>query len=188
MKSISITLATTALFISASNLDAEAQILSPLTDGETALYLNYTPDPDLYYAVGFATGDGEVMHVTDLEVPTDPETTDWRLKLGGQASIFEGIPHGWDISPAVSVIIRHRVGGAYKLSHIGLDFTGLFGYYGGGWFAIGEYGYDRYLAEHAGLRLGASIRPVELVLRIGEPRTEKSGDQYQITIGANYRY
>ena len=170
---------------------ATAQILSPLSDGETAVYLNYHQDPVLAYSVGFATGDGAVMHVTDLQVPLHPEEQDWQLKLGGQANLLEGIAAGWDISPAISVLIRHREGEGYSWNDIGLDFTGLFGYYGAGWFAIGEYGYNKFSKYFSGIRLGASVARVEFNLRLGQhqrtPGDDNPGKSF-LTAGLNFRF
>ena len=170
---------------------AKAQILSPLSDGQTAVYLNYHQDPVLAYSVGFATGDGEVMHVTDLQVPIHPEEQDWQLKLGGQTNLLEGIAEGWDISPAISVLIRHREGEGYKGNDIGIDFTGLFGFYGAGWFAIGEYGYNKFTKYFSGIRLGASVAPLEVNLRLGKhhrtPGSDNSGKSF-LTAGVNFRF
>ncbi|MCH7477585.1 MAG: hypothetical protein IIA14_05740 [SAR324 cluster bacterium] len=170
---------------------ANAQILSPLSDGQTAVYLNYHQDPVLAYSVGFATGDGEVMHVTDLQVPVHPEEQDWQLKLGGQTNLLEGIADGWDISPAVSVLIRHREGEGFKGSNIGLDFTGLFGYYGAWWFAIGEFGYNNFTKYFSGIRLGASVAQLEINLRLGKHHRTSGNDNSEssfLTAGVNFRF
>ncbi|MCZ6844079.1 MAG: hypothetical protein O7G32_14775 [SAR324 cluster bacterium] len=170
---------------------AKSQILSPLSDGQTAFYVNYHQNPVLAYSVGFATGDGDVMHVTDLQVPVHPEEQDWQLKLGGQANILDGIADGWDISPAISVLIRHREGEAYKLRHIGLDFTGLFGYYWARGFAIGEFGYNKFTKYFSGIRLGASVAKLEINLRLGQhhrtPGNDQTGPSF-LTAGVNYRF
>ena len=169
----------------------KAQILSPLSDGQTAYYLNYHRDPVLAYSVGFATGDDDVMHVTDLQVPVHPEEQDWQLKLGGQGNILDGIADGWDLSPAVSVLIRYREGEKFSFEDIGLDFTGLFGYYWAWGFAIGEYGYNRFTKYYSGIRLGASVAQLEINLRFGKhhrtSRNDESGQSF-LTSGVNYRF
>ena len=179
------------MFATWPEVGAKAQILSPLSDGQTAYYINYHQDPVLAYSVGFATGDGEVMHVTDLQVPVHPEEQDLQLKLGGQANILDGIADGWNISPAISVLIRHREGKGYKWGQIGLDFTGLFGYYGAWGFAIGEYGYNKFSKYFSGIRLGASVAQLEINLRLGKhhrtPGNDKSGTSF-LTAGINYRF
>lgn len=170
---------------------AKAQILSPISDGQTAYYINYYQDPVLAYSVGFATGDGETMHVTDLLVPVHPEVQDWQLKLGGQSMRYDENTANWDFSPAVSVLIRHREGGEYEWDHIGLDFTFLFGYYGEYGFAIVEYGYNKFTDFFSGIRLGASVAGLEINLRYGNHhRTGRYDDTEPayLTSGLNYRF
>lgn len=170
---------------------AKAQILSPLSDGQTAFYINYLEEPLWAYSVGFATGDGDVMHVTDLLVPVHPEKQDWQLKLGGQTNLLDGIADGWDISPAVSLLVRYREGEKFSFKDTGLDFTGLFGYYWAWGFVIGEYGYNRFTNYFSGLRLGASLGQLEINLRYGKhhrtSRNDESGTPF-LTSGLNYRF
>lgn len=170
---------------------AEAQILSPLSDGQTAYYINYHQDPVLAYSIGFATGDEDVMHVTDLLVPVHPEDQDWQFKLGGQANMLDGIADGWDISPAVSVVIRYREGGHFGVDRFGMDFTMLFGYYWARGFAVGEYGYSRFTNYFSGIRLGASLAQLEINFRFGNHHRTSRNDGAEpsfLTAGLNYRF
>jgi hypothetical protein len=172
-------------------VNAKAQILAPLSDGQTAYYINYHQDPILAYSIGFATGDEDVMHVTDLQVPVHPEAQDWQLKLGGQANLLDGIADGWDISPAVSVVIRYREGGHFGFDRFGMELTALFGYYWTWGFAVGEYGYNRFTNYFSGIRLGASVAQLELNLRLGNHHRTSRNDQTEpsfLTAGLNYRF
>lgn len=175
----------------AHGLKAEGQILSPLSDGQHAVYLNQGEDRDGYYAVGYATGDGDVMHITEFERPVDTTTDGWRLKFGGQGSLFEGEVRGWDISTAASLVIKNGRDRIFKGTKFGFDFTELFGYYGAAWFALGEFGYEWFVGYHAALRLGVSIGPVEFNVRIGEDESDLDGDSvspYFVTAGLNFRF
>ena len=168
-----------------------AQILSQVSDGESAVYLNYGERRSPFYAIGFATGDGDVMHTTDFEFPADSGIDRWTLRFGGRTSLVSEIPTAWDISPAVSVVIKNRNNDILHQTRVGLDFTALFGYYGAAWFAVGEFGYDQFVAYHTAVRLGVSWNQAEFVLRLGDANLgndRKKDLPRQITVGVNYRY
>ena len=168
-----------------------AQILSQVSDGETAVYLNHIERRTPFYAIGFATGDGDVMHMTDFEFPADSDVDKWTLRLGGQTSLVSETPTAWDFSPAVSVVIKNKNNDILHETRVGLDFTALFGYYGEAWFAVGEFGYDKFIAYHTAVRTGVSWNQAEFVLRLGDANIgndRKKDLPLQITVGVNYRY
>lgn len=126
---------------------ANAQVMSPISAGEQAAYLNFGLDPAVLSTIGYARGFEASLIKRDIMVSTEfamplakVDLGDYRLKIGAQTSIINY--NHWDLSIPVHLIMRGTRNWMHSATSFGADFTALFGYYREKWFINLELGYD----------------------------------------------
>lgn len=125
---------------------ANAQVISPISAGKQAVYLNFGLDPAVLPTIGYARGfeagfiKRDMMVSAELAMPAKLDLRDYRLKIGVQTSIVNY--KGWDFSIPLHLTLRGTKNWMHSATSLGADFTALFGYYGKWWFVNLELGYD----------------------------------------------
>jgi hypothetical protein len=146
-----------------------------------------------------------------------PDLRDYALRGGAQTSV---LAIGWfDLSAQLAFEVAGTENSIYSATALRSDVALLAGHYGHRWFAVAEAGYDRawltyvensdwyrdnFYADardgwyggtggklRAGAKGGATIGPVEVVLRAGVTKTETLQDldlPFYATVGANHRF
>ncbi len=134
------------------NSGINAQVLSPLSPGNQAIYINFGLDyafvPTFGYARGFhnSTFNRDIMLLTEISSPLKIDFHDYRYKFGGQAILLNF--SSLDFSGAFSFIVRGTKNSIHNATSFGMDVTFMLGHYRKHWFVAGEFGFDKAIFTH----------------------------------------
>jgi hypothetical protein len=172
----------------------------------TRVYTTFGLDPALVTALGIGRVIPLMGHDFQLAgeigvVAARFDTRDFRARLGVQTSLLRaGSLH---LTGSATFITRGTENAIYRGLNFGSDFTGTLGVYRHGWFAAGEFGFDKAIITHVthsdwyrryfypdakdgwyltgggtfhyGLTAGLALGKAEAVGRVGWLRTENFG-------------
>jgi len=171
------------------------------------VYTTFGLDPALLPTVGYARTLRVFGHPFQLAgdvgvVAAEWDTRDFRARLDAFTSLVHW--RSLHLTGSAVFITRGTDNTIYRGLNFGADFTGALGVYRRGWFAAGEFGFDKAIITHIthsewyrtyfypdakdgwyltgggtfhyGLAAGVTLGPTELVARYGWRRTERFGE------------
>jgi len=171
------------------------------------VYTTFGLDPALLPTVGYARTVRVFGHPFQLAgdvgvVAAEWDTRDFRARLDAFTSLVHW--RSLHLTGSAVFITRGTDNTIYRGLNFGADFTGALGVYRRGWFAAGEFGFDKAIITHIthsewyrtyfypdakdgwyltgggtfhyGLAAGVTLGPTELVARYGWRRTERFGE------------
>jgi len=171
------------------------------------VYTTFGLDPALLPTVGYARTVRVFGHPLQLAgdigvVAAEWDTHDFRARLDAFTSLLHW--RSLHLTGSAAFITRGTDNTIYRGLNFGSDFTGALGVYRRGWFAAGEFGFDKAIITHIthsewyrayfypdakdgwyltgggtfhyGLAAGLTLGPTELVARYGWRRTERFGE------------
>jgi hypothetical protein len=115
------------------------------------VHVTFGLDPALVTSVGYGhvirVFDHDLLFVGDYGVAAARmDTRDFRVRVGTQTSLVRwGSLH---LTGSATFITRGTENSIYHGLNFGSDFTGTFGTYRQGWFAAGEFGFDKAIVTH----------------------------------------
>jgi hypothetical protein len=188
--------------------DAAAQWNPARLDGRpNRVYTSFGLDPAILPTIGYARTLRLFGHRFQLAgdvgvVATHLDTRDYRARLDAFTSLVHW--RALYLTGSAAFITRGTENSIYQGLNFGADVTGALGVYRRGWFAAGEFGFDKAIITHItnsewyrtyfypdakdgwyltgggtfhyGLAAGLGLGPTELVARYGWRRTEKFGE------------
>lgn len=172
-----------------------------------SVYTSFGLDPALVSSVGY----GRVVQVSGHSfqltgevgaVAAGMDARDFRARLGTQTSLLQW--RSMHVTGSATFITRGTENSIYRGLNFGADLTGTLGMYRQGWFAAGEFGFDKAIITHMthsdyyrkyyfpdakdgwyldtggtyhyGLAGGIALGRTEVVGRVGLLRTERFND------------
>ncbi len=119
--------------------------------GRNRVYTTFGLDPSLVTTAGYGRVAKVFGHHVQLTgdiglAAAHFDTRDFRARLGMQTSILHaGSIH---LTGSATFITRGTENSVYRALNFGSDFTGTLGMYRHGWYAAGEFGFDKAIITH----------------------------------------
>jgi hypothetical protein len=119
--------------------------------GRNRVYTTFGIDPAFVSTVGYGRVVRPFGHRVELTgdlglAAAHLDTRDFRARLGLQTSILHW--RSLQLTGSATFITRGTENSIYRALNFGSDFTGTLGMYRHGWFAAGEFGFDKAIITH----------------------------------------